>query len=450
MHHIVFDGVSIYRVVLPELIALYDAFAAGRPSPLEEPQTTYADYARWEQEWILDSRAARRLGHWHDRLGDLPELALPFDRPRPAAARFRGGVVALTVPADLVDRLRAVGQGAGATLFQVLAASWSLLLGRYAGEQDVVFATAADLRQRPGVRGDRRLLPDTPRRSGSTSAATRTFTELLQRVRNELLDGLDRLVPFERVVRDLDSQTAGAANPVYQTMIVLEPALVAPDPDWSLHQMESEIGDEVGTTKLDLELELDERPEGHLAGRLIYDRDLFDDATAARVAEHWSRIVAAVAADPTQTASRVAILTPAEERRQLVEWNATAAGPRSEGVPDLVRERCAAQPDAPAVTAEGQTVTYGELDARSDATALRLRDAGVTPGDVVALGDHPSIDFVVTALAAVKAGAATLVLDPDLPAERREFMLADSGASLSAGDDGCARHGRRRALPRGA
>ena len=125
----------------------------------------------------------------------------------------------------------------------------------------------------------------------------------------------------------------------------------------------------------------------------------------------------------------MAILTPAEERRQLVEWNATAAGPRSEGVPDLVRERCAAQPDAPAVTAEGQTVTYGELDARSDATALRLRDAGVTPGDVVALGDHPSIDFVVTALAAVKAGAATLVLDPDLPAERREFMLADSGAS---------------------
>ena len=137
---------------------------------------------------------------------------------------------------------------------------------------------------------------------------------------------------------------------------------------------------------------------------MIYDRDLFDDATAARVAEHWSRIVAAVAADPTQTASRVAILTPAGGRRQLVEWNATAAGPRFEGVPDLVRERCAAQPDAPAVTAEGRR-RLQQLDARSDATALRLRDAGVTPGDVVALGDHPSIDFVVTALAAVKAGA---------------------------------------------
>jgi non-ribosomal peptide synthetase component F len=125
----------------------------------------------------------------------------------------------------------------------------------------------------------------------------------------------------------------------------------------------------------------------------------------------------------------VAILTPAEERRQLVEWNATAAGPRSEAVPDLVRERCAAQPDASAVTAEGLTITYGALDARSDATAVRLRAAGVTSGDVVALGDHPSIDFVVAALAAVKAGAATLMVDPDLPAERREFMLADSGAS---------------------
>ena len=221
------------------MIALYEAFAAGRPSPLEEPQTTYADYARWEQEWILDSRAARRLGHWHDRLGDLPELALPFDRPRPAAARFRGGVVALTVPADLVDRLRAVGQGAGATLFQVLAASWSLLLGRYAGEQDVVFATAADLRQRPEFEAIVGYCL-TPLVLRVDLGGDPTFTELLQRVRNELLDGLDRLVPFERVVRDLDSQTAGAANPVYQTMIVLEPALVAPDPDWSLHQMESE------------------------------------------------------------------------------------------------------------------------------------------------------------------------------------------------------------------
>ena len=105
-----------------------------------------------------------------------------------------------------------------------------------------------------------------------------------------MLDGLDNVVPFERVVRALAAGEApGAANPVYQTMLVLEPALAAPDPDWSMHQMEGEIGNAVGATKLDLELELDERPDGHLAGRLIYDRDLFEPATAARVVDHFTR-----------------------------------------------------------------------------------------------------------------------------------------------------------------
>ena len=228
MHHIVFDGVSIYRVVLPELIALYEAFAAGRPSPLEEPQTTYADYARWEQEWILDSRAAQ-LGHWHDCLGDLPELALPFDRPRPAAARFRGGVVALNRPGG--PRRSPSGGRPGCRSDPVPGPRGELVAAPrpLRGEQDVVFATAADLRQRPEFEAIVGYCL-TPLVRRVDLGGDPTFTELLQRVRNELLDGLDRLVPFERVVRDLDSQTAGAANPVYQTMIVLEPALVTPIP----------------------------------------------------------------------------------------------------------------------------------------------------------------------------------------------------------------------------
>ena len=106
-------------------------------------------------------------------------------------------------------------------------------------------------------------------------------------------------------------------------MLVLEPPTVAPDPSWSIKTMESEIGDAVGATKLDLELQLDERPQGHIDGRLIYDRDLFEAATASRMAEHFSRLLGAVAADPTLTVSNVPILTPAEEHCQLVEWNAT-------------------------------------------------------------------------------------------------------------------------------
>jgi amino acid adenylation domain-containing protein len=429
MHHLIFDGVSVYRVVLLELVALYDAFCTGRPSPLPEPETRYADYARWEQQWITEPRVKRRLEHWQQHLTGVPALSLPLDHPRPPAPRFRGGVLALTVPSESVDRLRALGQGVGATLFQVLAAVWSLLLSRYSGQHDVVFATAADLRQRPELESvvGYCLTPVVLR---VDLGGDPSFTELVVRVRNELLDGLDHLVPFERVVRELHPGGTSSANPIYQTMLVLEPITVAPDPLWSIHQMESEIGDAVGATKLDLELELDERPEGHIAGRLIYDRDLFEAATATRMAEHFSRLLGAVAADPSLTVSNVPILTPAEEHRALVEWNATATDRSSWGVVhDLVGTQAARHPDAPAVSDARGAISYAEMDRRAGWIADRLFAAGVRPGAVVALCAAPSVDLVVGVLGVLKAGAAYLLLDPELPPAQLDFMVADSGAA---------------------
>ena len=362
MHHLVFDGVSVYRVVLPELVALYDAFSAGQPSPLAEPETQYADYARWEQNWMNEPRTVRRLEHWRRRLSDLPVLTLPLDHPRPPAPRFRGGVVPLFVPGETVAKLRAVGQDAGGTLFQVVATIWALLLGRYSGQDDVVFATATDLRQRPELESvvGYSLTPLVLRVDLSGDP---TFRELVVRVRNELLDGLDNLVPFERLVRELPPTGSKSANPVYQTMFILEPPTLAPDPAWSIHQMESEIGDAVGSAKLDLELELDERPEGHIAGRLIYDRDLFERTSASRMVKHWLRLIEAVADDPGMTASRIPILTPAQEHRQLVEWNATTTLRRSGVVHHLVQERFIEQPGALAVSA-GAPVALERREAR--------------------------------------------------------------------------------------
>jgi amino acid adenylation domain-containing protein len=429
LHHLCFDGVSVYRVVLPELVLLYEAYCAGRPSPLAEPRTQYADYARWEQKWITEPRAARRLKYWREHLTSLPELSLPLDRPRPPAPRHRGGVIPLSVPKAAVDRLRDVGQSVGASLFQVLATVWALLLGRYSGQHDVVFATAADLRQRPELESVVGYCL-TPLVLRIDLSGDPTFTDAVIRVRNELLDSLDQLVPFERLVRELPPGGVANANPVYQTMLVLEPPTVAPDPAWSIHQMESEIGDAVGAAKLDLELELDQRPEGHIAGRLIYDRDLFETATAARMAEHWLHLIAAVADDPSLTVTRVPILNPAQAHRQLVEWNATTTERRIGALDELVRASVDQDPDSAAVSAGGQTISYRDLDSRAGRIASRLETIGVGPGDVVAVCSQPSLDLVAGALGVLKAGAAYLLLDPELPPEQLDFIVGDAGAAV--------------------
>jgi amino acid adenylation domain-containing protein len=427
LHHIVFDGVSVYRVVLPELVLLYNTFCAGQPSPLPEPRTQYAEYARWEQRWITESRVARRLEYWRHHLSPLPALSLPLDHPRPTSPQLRGDAIPLCVSKENVQRLRSLGQSVGATFFQVLATVWSLLLGRYSGQEDVVFATAADLRQRPELESvvGYCLTPLVLRidLSGDLS-----FVDLVVRVRNELLDGLDHLVPFERLVRELLPRGASNANPIYQTMLVLEPLALVPDPSWSIHQMESEIGNAVGSAKLDLELELDERPEGHIAGQLIYDRDLFENTTATRMAEYWKYLINAVMADPTLAVSRIPTLTPAEAHRQLVEWNATATDRSSGVVHHLVEAWSDRNPEAPALSVGGSVISYSELNRRSRWEAGRLQSVDVGPGDVVALCSQPSIDLVVAILGVLKAGGEYLLLDPELPPEQLNFMVADSGA----------------------
>jgi non-ribosomal peptide synthetase component F len=429
MHHLVFDGVSVTRVILPELVALYDAFRAGRPSPLPEPTVRYSDYARWEQRWVAEPRAKRRLNHWRGHLTSLPAPSLPLDQPRPSEPRLGGGAIPLSLPQPSVERLRAAGQGAGATLFQVLATCWSLLLGRYSGQSEVVFSTAADMRQRPELQNlvGCCLTPLVLRVDLSGDAA---FAELIVRVRNELLDVLVQLVPFERVVRQLPpAADASGANPVYQTMLVLEPATEAPDPAWSLHQIDSVLANAVGSVKLDLELQLDERPDGHLSGQLIYNRDLFEPASAERMVDHWLRICGAIADDPAATASSIPTLTASERQLQLVEWNATAVERPAGAVHELIEARALAQPDAIAVSDGERAVSYAEADHQAGLVAARLRAAGVRAGDVVALLSEPSLDLVVGALGVLKAGAAHLLLDPELSAARLRLAVEDAGAA---------------------
>jgi non-ribosomal peptide synthetase component F len=376
---------------------------------------------------------SRRFEYWRGRLEELPPVSLPLDHPRPSEPRFRGGVVPLEVPREVVDHLRQVGLKVGATLFQALATTWALLLSRYSGQRDVVFATAVDLRQRPEFE---RLVGCslTPLALRVEMSDDPSFAELVVRVRNELLDGLERLVPFERLVRELAIRGPANANPVYQTMIVLEPAAVARESQWSIHQMEGEIGNAMGSTKVDLELELDERPEGHISGRLIFDGELFDRETAAALVANWATLAGAAASDPSRRVSAIQFVESSQERRQLIEWNATETERRAAGLADIFQASLAAHADMPAVGPSTNSVTYRDLDRRAHGVAARLQTAGFGPENVVAICGEPSAEMLVAMLGVVYAGATYVLVDPTLTADDIRFVLNDAGASAVLAD----------------
>jgi len=421
LHHAVTDGWST-EVLLRELTALY------RGTELPEPPVQYADYAVWQRSWLAGGTLAARLDHWCRRLQGAPAaLELPADRPRPAVQSFRGGLARLPLGRDLSAALAALGRGRGATPFMTLLAAFQALLGRYTGRDDLLVGAPAANRGRPEVEGligfFVNLLALRAGLGGDPS-----FAELLDRTRRAALEDFahDDL-PFEKVVDAVAPGRDLSRAPLVQVVFALQPALppleLAPGLRVELEEVHN------GTSKFDLTLFVEEGADGFEA-RAEYASDLFDAATAGRLLGHLRVLLEGVAASPRTPVSELPLLTASERRLLTAEWSATAPGAEPFLVHERIAEWAARAPERPALVAAGETLTYGEMDRRANRLAHALIARGAGPERVVAVCLERSPAAVVACLAALKAGAAYVPLDPVHPPERLAGMVADAGATV--------------------
>ena len=427
MHHIVCDGWSV-GLLFQELAALYEAFALGRRSPLPELPVQYPDFALWQRGWLQGELLERQLGYWRERLQGLPVLELPTDRARPAVQHYRGAAHSFALPAPLVDGLRALGRREDATLFMVLLAGFKALLARYCSQQDIVVGAPIAGRSRaelePLIGFFVNSLVLRTDLSGDPS-----FRELLGRVRETALGAYAHQdLPFEMLVEQLQPERDLSRNPLFQITFQLftSPTLVQSATTGTLTALEVERG----TSKFDITFDLWETEEG-LGAQLIYDTDLFEAETMARLAGHYQTLLEGAAADPERPLSRLPLLTARERRQLLVEWtNTRRPYPREATVDALFSAQAQATPTAPAVRYGDQQLTYAELDRHANQLAHRLRELGVGPETPVAVCLHRSTQLIISLLATLKAGGAYLPLDPAYPKDRLAFMLADTHAPL--------------------
>jgi amino acid adenylation domain-containing protein len=426
IHHIVLDGVSIYRVLLPELAALYEAFAAGAPSPLAPLPVQYADFADWQRERVTPAAIADSIAWWRRRLAGAPALVLPTDHARPAVQSFAGARHKVALPRWLSGELRALARREGTSLFMTLLACFEVLLHRYTGQDDLVLGTVSAGRSRPEIEGLLGFFAN-PVALRADVSGDPPFNELLTRVRDETLEALAHEdVPFETLVNELGVERDAGRNPLFQVAFSLEAPRAPAPAGWDAGHLDVDAG----CAKFDLYLELDERPET-IVGRIVYRTDLFDASTIARLAAHYERLLEAVVADPTRPLSLLPLLDEAERRRILVEWGtAPAPYPHDTTVHAVFEGRAAATPDAVALVLGDERLPYGELNARADRLARRLKARGVGRESLVGVCLQRSVDLVTALLAILKAGGAYVPLDPTYPPERLRFMLADAGVAV--------------------
>ncbi|GIG59728.1 hypothetical protein Lfu02_41000 [Longispora fulva] len=438
VHHIVADGWSVGPLAA-DLSAAYAARLDGVAAQLPPLPAQYADYTRWQGELLGDERdpgslASEQLDYWRKTLAGAPEeLALPYDRPRPAIASHRGAIEEFHLDADLHAALLRTARQGDATLFMVLQAGLAGLLSRLGAGDDVPIGTAVAGRLDDALDHLVGFFVNTLVLRTDLSGRP-SFAGLLDRVREaDLAAYAHQDIPFEQLVEAVNPTRSMSRHPLFQVMLTLQntapagfdlPGLAArPEPlDWEM-------------AKFDLSLVVEERqhPDGSPAGlacALEYATDLFDRATVAAVAARLGALLTKVAADPALPLAEHDLLSAAERRDVLTDWNATAAPVGRHTLPELFAARAAETPAAVAVTADDAVLSYAELDARAHQLAAHLAASGVGPEDVVALALPRSAAMVTAQLGVVKAGAAYLPVDPSYPAERISYLLDDSAARL--------------------
>ncbi|HEX6287553.1 MAG TPA: AMP-binding protein, partial [Herpetosiphonaceae bacterium] len=439
VHHIAADFWSLAGMIR-ELRLLYAAESAHAPPDLAPTTFRYVDYIEQQSALLAGPEGDRLWRYWQRRLADARMvLDLPTDRPRPAVQTYHGATHSFGLSPELTEQIKALAQNASATPYMVLLAAFHTLLLRYTGQHDILVGS-------PTAGRDRRELAEivgymvNPIVLRGDLSGNPTFATLLDQTRRVVLDAFaHQQYPFALLVERLQPQRDPSRSPLFQVMFVLQKNQRRDDVDLAAFALgvagaQMTLADLTieslalaqQATQVDLTLTMAE-VNGSFVAAFEYNRDLFDTSTIARMAGHFVTLLDGIVADPGRRLASLPLLSAAERQQMLVQWNATRAPyPAEQCYHELFEQQAARTPDAIAVIAGDERLSYHELNARANQVAHELRILGVGPDVPVGICVERSAMMLIGLLGILKAGGAYVPLDPAYPQERMAFMLDDT------------------------
>ena len=443
VHHIAADGWSL-TPLLRDLSTAYGARCAGRAPGWAPLAVQYVDYTLWQRAHLGEledpaSAIAAQLAYWERALAGLPErLVLPTDRPYPPVADHRGASVAVNWPAELQQRVARVARENNATSFMVMQAALAVLLAKLSASSDVAVGFPIAGRRDPALDELVGFFVNTLVLR-TTVAGDPTFHDLLAQVRERSLAAYEHQdVPFEVLVERRNPTRSLTHHPLVQAVFAWQnvpgqgnnPAAGLGLGD--LQVTPTPVGTQ--TARMDLVFSLAERwteagEAAGISGAVEFRTDVFDADRIEALIERWQQVLVAMTADPTRRLSSVDLLD-AHEHARLDGWGnravLTRPGTTPVSIPVLFAAQVARTPEAVAITCDGVSMTYRELEEAANRLAHLLARQGVGPGQCVGLLFSRCAEAVVAILAVLKTGAAYLPIDPMYPAARIAVILEDA------------------------
>ncbi|GAC56448.1 putative non-ribosomal peptide synthetase [Gordonia hirsuta DSM 44140 = NBRC 16056] len=428
LHHIAGDGASLSPMIT-DLLTAYAARSGGTTPVWDPLPVQYADFTLWQREMLGEaddpaSRISRELAFWSGALeGSSEVLNLPTDRPRSGGPTGSGDYVDVVLGPESVAGLRRLARAEGVTTFTVLHAALSVLLSRVADTDDVSIGTAVAGRDEPELAGLVGMFVNTV--VLRTRVRPRdTVAELLHHAHDVRSQAMEHsVVPFEAVVDAVAHHRSLSHSPLFQVALTLISDHTAAFGATEVQVLESRPP----VAKYDLSVTaVEAATREEISLEFSYASDVFERATVERLAQYLERIITAMAADPQRSLGGIELLPQAE----IAELTATPTGAEPRTLRELVQSLEQSR-DSETVVAVGTEPTSNEVFAmRTNQLARELISRGAGPGTVIAIAIPRSMESVLACVAVAKTGAAFVSIDPRHPVERREMMLAISGARL--------------------
>ncbi|MFE4130544.1 non-ribosomal peptide synthase/polyketide synthase [Peribacillus sp. YIM B13482] len=424
MHHIISDAWSI-GILINELLAFYEEETSGKPAGLNTLSIQYADFAKWQKQWLQGEVLDRQLTYWQEELsGELPILQLPLDCPRPATQTYAGDTCRVILPHTLLSALKNLSQREGSTLFMTLMAAYQSFLARYTGQNDILVGSPIANRNHKGVEELIGFFVNTLVYRADLNGAP-TFREILSQIKKKALKAYEyQDIPFEKVVEAVQPERSTSHSPIFQTMFTLQNIKQErlELSGRSLEMLESNIS----IAKFDLSLTAYEVEED-LHVTFEYNTDLFDSRTIASMAGHFENWLNEIVHHPDESYTNLTMLSDTEQKQLLEEWNDTDAVYAHESmIHELFEQQVARTPEAVAVVYEGGQLTYQELNEKANKMAHYLQKRDIGPESLVGICVERSPDMMIGLLGILKAGGAYVPLDPSYPENRLRYILKDS------------------------
>jgi amino acid adenylation domain-containing protein len=423
VHHIISDGISM-GIIIHDFTLLYQG------KKLLGTNLQYKDFALWQSREEESDYTRKQKEYWKKEFtGEIPVLKLPEDFPRPVVRSFAGSMVNFEINRETTHALNVFALESDATLFMVLLALYTILLGKLSGQEDIVIGSPtagrrhADLEKIIGVFINTLTLRNHP-------AGEKIFSHFLEEVKEKTLKAFENQdYQYEDLVEELAVNKDASRNPLFDAMLVLQNVNTLNEikiPHLTLLPYEYEHN----TAKFDLVLICREAQE-KLLFTFEYSTGLFRKTTIRRFAGYFHRIITAVLQEPGRKISGVQIISPQEREEILYTFNNTGIGyPQEETIHGLFRKQVERTPDHVAVICSSRQITYRQLANNANGLAYRLKQMGIHSNTIVGIMVARSIEMIVGIMGILEAGAAYLPLDLEYPRERINYMLADSGADI--------------------